>query len=167
MVKQLGLNVISNRTVYFLHMLFLLIADQFHVICNSVVFGLEEKNSTLETKSDVEDLFHHLVDHDVCVKDAIHLGRRGPHDKENPVHPRPLLSKLMCPWGCHIVLAPKHKLRGYGDGKILIHPDRTLEEWRKDKEHRQGCWLERQEENSSEHQGVARSVSPTCTTNGN
>ena len=45
---------------------------------NLVVFGLEEKNSMLETKSDVEDLFHHFVGRDVRVKDAIRLGRRGP-----------------------------------------------------------------------------------------
>jgi len=128
MVKQFGLNIISNRTVYFLHMLFLLVADQFHVICSPVVFGLEEKNSTSETKSDVKDFFHHLVDHDLCVKDAIRLGRRGPHDKENPVRSRPLLLKLMCPWGCRIVLASKHKLRRYGDGKIFIYPDRTVKE---------------------------------------
>ena len=87
----------------------------------------------LETKSDVEDLFHHLVGRDVRVKDAIHLGRRSPRDRENLVHPQPLLLKLMCPWDCRIVLASKHKLRGYGDGKIFVHPDRTLEERRKDK----------------------------------
>ena len=33
---------------------------------NLVVFGLEE-NSTLETKSDVEDLFHHLGGCDIRV----------------------------------------------------------------------------------------------------
>ena len=102
---------------------------------NLVVFGLEEKNSTLETKSDVKDLFHHLVDRDVRVEDAIRLGRRGPRDRENPVRPRPLLLKLMCLWDCCIVLASKHRLRGYGDGKIFVHPDRTLEERCKDKEH--------------------------------
>ena len=64
---------------------------------NLVVFGLEEKNSMLETKSDVEDLFHHFVGRDVRVKDAIRLGRRGPRDRENPVCPQLLLLKLMCP----------------------------------------------------------------------
>jgi len=69
---------------------------------NLVVFGLEEKNSTLETKSVVEDLFHHLVGCDVHVKDAVCLGRRGPRDRKNPVRPRSLLLKLMCPWDCRI-----------------------------------------------------------------
>ena len=64
------------------------------------------------------------------------------------------------------MLVSKHKLRQYGDGKIFVHPDRTLE-GRKDKERRQGRGLERQGKNSSEHQGGACSVSPACTTNDN
>ena len=44
---------------------------------NLVVFGLEEKNSTLETKSDVEDLFHHLVGRDVHVKDLSFVSGEG------------------------------------------------------------------------------------------
>lgn len=95
-----------------------------------IVFGLEEKDSTLETKSDVDKLFHHLVGRDVQVKDAIRLGRRGAR-KENSLvsaRPQPLLLKLMCPWDCRIVLASKHKLRGYAGGHVYIHPDRSLEE---------------------------------------
>ena len=71
---------------------------------NLVVFSLEEKNSSMNSRSDVEIFFHHLVGRDVHVKDAIRFRRRGPHDRENPVYPRPLQFKLMCPWDCHIVL---------------------------------------------------------------
>ena len=36
---------------------------------NLVMFCLEEKKSILETKSDVEEFFHHLVGGDVSIKD--------------------------------------------------------------------------------------------------
>lgn len=45
---------------------------------NLVMFCLEEKKSILETKSDVEEFFHHLVGGDVSIKDTIPLGSREP-----------------------------------------------------------------------------------------
>lgn len=49
---------------------------------NLVMFCLEEKKSILETKSDVEEFFHHLVGGDVSIKDTIPLGRGSPPDRK-------------------------------------------------------------------------------------
>lgn len=127
------------------------------------MFGLEEKDSALDTKSDVEKLFHHLVGRDVRIKDPIRLGR-GSRNGDSSVlpHPRLLLLKLMCPWDCRIVLASKHKLRGYAGGHIFIHPDRSPEERQKEKEKWQKRQLQRQQCDHSREEG-ARPVPPTTT----
>ena len=92
---------------------------------NIVVFGVAEDRSHLVWRQNVDQALKFINGNDVESTDMFRLGRFVANKT------RPIVVKLRTAWDRRILLANCIKLKGYGDGKIFISPDESLEERRK------------------------------------
>jgi len=92
---------------------------------NIVVFSVTEDRSHLVWRQNVDQALKFINGNDVESTDMFRLGRFVANKT------RPIVVKLRTAWDRRILLANCIKLKGYGDGKIFISPDETLEERRK------------------------------------
>jgi len=91
---------------------------------NIVVFGVVEDRSHVVWRQNVDQALKFINGNDVDSTDMFRLGRFAANKT------RPIIVKLRTAWDRRILLANCTKLKGYGDGKIYIGPDETLEERR-------------------------------------
>jgi hypothetical protein len=92
---------------------------------NIVVFGVAEDRSHLVWRQNVEQALKFITGTDVDSTDMFRLGRFAANKT------RPIIVKLRTAWDRRILLANSVKLKGYGDGRIFISPDESLEDRRK------------------------------------
>ena len=90
--------------------------------CNVIIFGLPEKKSIVETKSEVDQVLEFLVG----IRDLFRLGKFT-----HSTRPRPLLIKLATIWDQKLILAQKRKLREYHSAlREDVPPDHKLRQRR-------------------------------------
>ena len=89
---------------------------------NIVVFGVAEDRSHVVWRQNVDQALKFINGNDVDSTDMFRLGRFDANKT------RPIIVKLRTAWDRRIILANCNKLKGYGDGKIFISPDESLEE---------------------------------------
>jgi hypothetical protein len=92
---------------------------------NIVVFGVAEDRSHLVWRQQVDQALKFITGKDIESTDMFRLGRFVANKT------RPIIVKLRTAWDRRILLANCNRLKGYGDGKIYISPDESLEERRK------------------------------------
>ena len=86
--------------------------------------------SLLATKSDLDEVFKHLIGRSVEVLDAFRLGRKpslssAAVDPSTPpnTRPRPLLIKCANAWDRRLLLASRRKLKDFTKYKLFLHED--------------------------------------------
>ena len=87
---------------------------------NIVVFGVAEDRSHLVWRQNVDQALKFINGNDVESTGRFVANKT-----------RPIIVKLRTAWDRRILLANCVKLKGYGDGKIFISPDESLEERRR------------------------------------
>ena len=115
---------------------------------NIVVFGVAEDRSHLVWRQNVDQALKFINGNDVESTDMFRLGRFVANKT------RPIVVKLRTAWDRRILLANCIKLKGYGDGKIFISPDESLEERRKRMLKRFKARAERDGKNVSVENGI-------------
>ena len=86
--------------------------------CNVIIFGLPEKKSIVETKSEVDQVLEFLVGRSISIRDLFRLGKFT-----HSTRPRPLLIKLATIWDRKLILAQKRKLREYHSARLFLRED--------------------------------------------
>jgi len=115
---------------------------------NIVVFGVAEDRSHLVWRQNVDQALKFINGNDVESTDMFRLGRFVANKT------RPIVVKLRTAWDRRILLANCIKLKGYGDGKIFISPDESLEERRRRMLKRFKVRAERDGKNVSVENGI-------------
>ena len=88
---------------------------------NIVLFGVPEKQSLVETKGIVDEIFEFLSGKQIQIRDMFRLGRRQQPGSSS--RPRPLLIKLCTVWDRKLLLMRKTNLRDFHIKRLFLRED--------------------------------------------
>ena len=86
-----------------------------------VLFGVPEKQSLVETKGIVDEIFKFLSGKQIQIRDMFRLGRRQQPGSSS--RPRPLLIKLCTVWDRKLLLMRKTNLRNFHNKRLFLCED--------------------------------------------